>query len=155
MTVSKALRRLLRIRDLEEEQSRAVLESAIGELHNLETARGAVAERARRGRGLVKASARNGELPDRLSGLEESCTAERHAVVLDHWIGEARTETTTLREKFLAKRVERLQVETLIQEAEAQDKIDTDRRSQQAADEWYRVAPARRYREGRSGPAPK
>jgi hypothetical protein len=37
MAVSRALRRLLRIRDLEEEQSRLALESAIGDLNRLES----------------------------------------------------------------------------------------------------------------------
>jgi hypothetical protein len=36
MAVSRALRRLLRIRDLEEEQRRVALESALVELHRLQ-----------------------------------------------------------------------------------------------------------------------
>ena len=70
MAVSRALRRLLRIRELEEEQCRLALEAAIGELSRLEHAMAATAERDRRGRRLVEASARSGELRDRLAGLE-------------------------------------------------------------------------------------
>jgi len=58
MAVSRALRRLLRIRDLQEEQSRLVLESALGELHRLENAMTATFVRDRQGRSLVQASAR-------------------------------------------------------------------------------------------------
>ena len=43
------------------------------------------------------------------------------------------------------KRVERRQAETLIRESEAQEAIETDRRSQQALDNWYSF---RQYREG-------
>src|ERR1039458_373198 len=79
MAVSRALRRLLRIRSLEEEQRRLALESAIGELNRLEHALAATAQQDRRGRRLVEVSARSGELPDRLAGPEETGAATRHA----------------------------------------------------------------------------
>ena len=82
MPVSRALRRLLRIRELEEEQSRAALESVIGELSCLEKAVVVAAGRDRQGRRLVSSSAQSGELPDRLAGLEESRTAIRQGKVL-------------------------------------------------------------------------
>jgi hypothetical protein len=44
MAVSNALRRLLKIRAIEEEQSRLALESALGELNRLEVALAATAE---------------------------------------------------------------------------------------------------------------
>ena len=50
MAVPRALRRLLHIRSLEEEQRWLALESAIGELKRLERALAATAERDRRGR---------------------------------------------------------------------------------------------------------
>jgi hypothetical protein len=90
MAVSRALRRLLRIRELQEEQSRLALESSLGELNRLEDAMKATASQDRRGRLLLDASARTGELPDRVSGLEESRTATRIAAVLVPRI-EART----------------------------------------------------------------
>jgi len=43
-----------------------------------------------------------------------------------------------MREEYLASRVERRQAETLIQEAEARDTLDADRRSQQGLDDWFR-----------------
>ena len=87
MAASRALRRLLRIRDIEEEQSRLALESALSQLNRLEHALAATAERDRRGRRLVDASARTGELPDRLAGLEETRAAGRHAAALAPRIG--------------------------------------------------------------------
>ncbi len=94
MAVSRALRRLLRIRELEEEQSRLALESALGELNRLEASLAAAVERERRGRRLVKASAQTGELPDRLAGLEETRAADRRVFCSSQ---KSRTRKKTLR----------------------------------------------------------
>ena len=40
-------------------------------------------------------------------------------------------------QEFLAKRVERRQAETLIEETEAREAIEADRRNQQSIDDWY------------------
>jgi len=82
VAVSRALRRLLRIRELEEEQCRLALEAAIGELSRLEHRDGGNGRADRRGRRLVEASARSGELRDRLAGLEETRAANRLVEVL-------------------------------------------------------------------------
>ncbi|MGD0292560.1 MAG: hypothetical protein ABSB30_01775 [Terracidiphilus sp.] len=137
MAVSRALRRLLRIRELQEEQSRLALESAIGELHRLEHALANTFERGRRGRSLVQASAQTGQLTDRLAGLEETRSAGLHAAALGPRIGNMGEEVTDRREEFLSKRVERRQAETLIRETEAQEAIEAGRRGQQALDDWY------------------
>lgn len=145
MAASRALRRLLRVRDLEEEQSRLALESALSELNQLEDALKATVERERRGRRLVESSARTGELPDRLAGIEEMHAADRLFAVLEPRIAAKEEEVTARRQEFLLKRVERRQAETLIRESEAQEAIETDRRSQQEVDNWYSF---RQYREG-------
>jgi hypothetical protein len=137
VAVSRPLRRLLRIRNIEEEQSRLALESALGELNRLERALLATAERDRRGRWLVEVSARTGELADRLAGLEEGRAAARHRAALAPRIADAELNAAALREEFLAHRVERRQVETLIREAGARDVIEAGRRGQQALDDWY------------------
>jgi flagellar biosynthesis chaperone FliJ len=138
MAVSRALRRLLRIRDLEEEQCRLALESAVGELNRLESALTAAGERGRRGRRLIDASAHTGELPDRLAGIEEIQAASRFAAVLVPRIAEVEQNVADLRQAFLVKRIERRQAETLIQETEAKDAVEASRREQQALDDWYR-----------------
>ncbi len=137
MAVSRALRRLLRIRDLQEEQSRLALESALGELHRLENAMTATFERDRLGRSLVQTSVRTGELPDRLAGLEETRAASRHAAALVSKIDQAEEEVQDRRQEFLLRRVERRQAETLIQATEAREAAESNRRSQQALDDWY------------------
>jgi len=137
MPVSRALRRLLRIREIEEEQCRMRLEAASGELHQLTAALEATSERDRRGRQMVSASAHSGELPDRLAGMEESRTAARFADFLVPRIAAQEKQVAQLRQEFLEKRVEHRQVETLIEETQAKDAIETDRRSQQMLDDWY------------------
>jgi flagellar biosynthesis chaperone FliJ len=137
MAVSRALRRLLRVLEIEEEQSRLALETSVGELGTLERSLTATRVRERSGRRLVISSAQSGELPDRLAGLEETRAASRRAVVLVPRIADAHAEAAALREAFLAKRVERRQAETLVRETEARDATISGRRSQQALDDWY------------------
>ena len=139
MAVSRALRRLLRIRELQEEQSRLALESGLGELHRLEKCLAAAVERDRRGRQLVVTSARTGELADRLAGLEEERIGIRSAAQLRSRISAAEEEVVGLRQAFLDQRVERHQAETLIEETEARDEIVAVRRSQQVLDDWHRA----------------
>lgn len=138
MAVSHALRRLLRIRELEEEQSRLALESTVAELNSLERALVAAAERDHQGRLLIGASAHSGELPDRLAGLEEMRAATRRTTALLPRIEDVKLDVTAMREAFIGKRVQRRQAESLIQATEAQDAIEAGRRSQQGLDDWYR-----------------
>ncbi len=137
MAVSRSLRRLLRIRNLEEEQSRLALESALGELRHLESALSATVEQDRRGWRLATASASTGELTDRLAGLEETRAASRRAAALGPRIAGAELDVSALRQEFLVMRVERRQAETLITEIEARDAAAAGRRSQQALDDWF------------------
>jgi len=137
MSVSSALRRLLNVRDLEEEQGRVALESALGDLSRMQKAAAACGERDRRGRRLVEASARTGELADRMAGLEETRAAGRDTAFWAPRIADAQFLVAALREEYLAKRVERRQADTLIQEAEAQDAVESSRRTQQGLDDWY------------------
>ncbi|MGA3160570.1 MAG: hypothetical protein ABSC77_05080 [Terracidiphilus sp.] len=137
MAVSRALRRLLRIRNLQEEQSKLALESALSELHRLEHVLAAAIERNRRGRSLVQASAQTGQLLDRLAGLEETRSASLHAAALGPRIDALGDVAVDRRQEFLLKRVERRQAETLIEETEAREAIEDGRRGQQAIDDWY------------------
>jgi hypothetical protein len=150
MAVSKSLLRLLRIRDLQEEQSRIALASATGELRQLERASVAAGERARRGRRLVDHSALTGEVPDRQAGLEETRAAQRATLFLGPRIEDAEDRAGMLEEVFLARRVERRQAATLIEEAEAVQALETERRAQQSLDDWYRNQLGRREREIKS-----
>jgi flagellar biosynthesis chaperone FliJ len=137
MPVSKSLRRLLRIREVEEEQCRIRLESANNELTQLQNALQATVERDRRGRQMILASAHTGELFDRLAGMEEMKTAIRIATVLTPRIAEKEHQVSLLRKAFMDKRIELRQAATLIEETEAKDAIEAGRRSQQSLDDWF------------------
>jgi flagellar biosynthesis chaperone FliJ len=138
MAGTRALRRLLRVRELEEEQSRVALESAIADLRCLEHALAANLDRDRRGRALLQASAHTGDLQDRLAAMEESKAAKRVAAVIESRRPQAEEQVEQLREQYLAKRVERRQAETLIEEAAAREAVDADRRTQMGLDDWFR-----------------
>jgi flagellar biosynthesis chaperone FliJ len=151
MAASRALRRLLRIREIEEEQRHVAVESAVAELKRLELAQAATAERDRQGRRLLASSAYSGELPDRLAALEESSAARRHSAHLASRIESAQREVENLRHQFLLKRVERRQAETLIGEEEGRVGIEEGRRSQQAIDDWHRFRLHRSRTESATG----
>ena len=137
MSVSKALARLLQVRALEEEQRRASLESALGELAELKRAREAAGETERQGRALVGASAGSGNIVDRRAGLVEMEAARRRARRLAPRIADSQLEAGRRRQEFLDKRVERRQAGTLIEKAEAREEMETDRRNQRAIDDWF------------------
>lgn len=141
MPVSRSLIRLLRIRNLQERQSRVELESALAEVHRLEQALAAAKQRGQRGQRLVIASTHSAEvvdrMVDRIAGLTESHAAERHANALGPRIADAEQNAEELRQHFLERRVERRQAETLIAEQKASDAIDAQRRGQQTLDDWH------------------
>jgi len=137
MAVSRAMRRLLQVRVLEEELSQAALESAVGDLRRMEAALVAAQERERNGRRQVTASASTGELVDRIAGLEETRAAARHGAALRPRIAEAELEVARRRQEFLAKKIERRQVETLIRKTEAGDAVEAGRRGQRHLDDWF------------------
>ena len=147
MAVSRALRRLLRIRELEEEQRRLALEAALGELGRMEQALAATARRGSRGRRLVGLSARTNQAADRLAGLEQAQSSAHHAGHLSGRIEWAAGQVARLREELLASRVERRQAETLLDEATARESLAASRRGQQALDDWFAT---RRFRQEES-----
>lgn len=113
------------------------LESALGELRRLESALASSRAQERRGREHVTASARSGDVVDRIAGLTAAEAARRRALVLLPRIAAAESETAHRRQEFLSKRIERRQAETLIRESEALDAVQAGRRDQQALDDWF------------------
>ncbi len=137
MAVSKTVRRLLRVLDLEEESRRRELESAQAELTLLDAALRAAGEREREGRLLFTAGVRSEDLRDRLSGQTEIHAGRRRGAVLQQHIQQFMLVVNEFRAAFLEKRVERKQAETLVKAAEARESVEEDRRAQQSLDEWY------------------
>lgn len=137
MAVTNGLRRLLRIRDLEEEQSQIALGSALGELKALKNAQAAAVGRGRQGREVVADSIRSGSTENRHAGLIEGETAERHALMLQPRIAASEENASRLREELLVKRVECRQAETLIGDSEARVAAEAARRDQRGLDDWF------------------
>jgi hypothetical protein len=137
MAVSRAMRRLLHVRELEEEQCKAAVESALGSLRRLQGGLAAAQERERWGRRLVTAGAATGDLVDRVAGLEETGTARRQAAVLAMRIQEAEQNVVRRRQEFVAKRVERRQVEAIVQRAADEEAMEAGRRAQREMDDWF------------------
>lgn len=137
MLISRALQRLLRILDLEEEQRRMALDSARGELAGMERSRNAAVERQRAGRRLITAGMQRAELEDTLGGIAENEAGARHQAALDRRIAAQTINVSALREAFLSKRIERQQTETLIREAETEQRRLAERRGQQSLDDGY------------------
>jgi flagellar export protein FliJ len=137
MAVSRAMRRLLRVLEMQEEQAKVQMESALADLRRLERALNAAGERERAGRQLVKTSAMASESTDRLAGVEESRMASRQAAALKPRIAGAGAAVNERRREFMDKRVERRQAETVIERAEAQEAAEAGRRGQRESDDWF------------------
>lgn len=137
MAVSKALRRLLHIRGIEEEQRRLSLETALGQLASLKLAHHAAGERERQGHALMETGAKSGDTADRQAGLVEADGAHRRVLVLAPRIAASEFETSERRREYLDKRVERRQAETLLEKTEAADAMESGRRSQSAIDDLF------------------
>ena len=138
MPTTPALRRLLHIRELEEEQRRVALETALGHLSQLREALSTSALRRRTGSKLIRSSVQSGEMSDRIAGIEEVRVAENHASVLSRQLAKAEAEMARLRERFLAIRVQRLQAKSLIEQSDARAATEEARRLQQDLDDLYR-----------------
>ena len=151
MPVSEALKRLLRIRDLEQEQHRVALSSALAELHSIEEALSTAVQRERAGHKEFAAGARSGEIVTRHSAAVETAIGEQHRAALLPALSRAEAEAMRRRQAFLHKRMERRQAETLIQEAAAAEAIESARQGQQRLDEWFLARSARAPRGERSG----
>ncbi len=138
MQLSSPLRRLLRIRELEEEQKRLALEASLREVRRLRSALELTARRGKEGRLMLARSANSGTLTDRIAGLEEMRMAGRAGDALRVRLAEAEKQAVMLRESFIATRALRRQAETLVEERETRAEHEEERRRQQGLDDWHR-----------------
>ncbi len=129
--------RMVRLRQMEEGESRRALDLGLRELAQLENAWRAAQHRERAGRSLVARSATSGEIADRIAGLEESRSGSRRAAALALRIRVAEETVASLRQDYQSRRTSRLQAETLAEAERARETAAGLRRSQQALDDWY------------------
>lgn len=137
MAPVRTLERLLRVLTIEEEQEQAALESALSVLRYWESYLKAALERERRGRRLVVASASTGDGIDRAAALAETNAGSRMAAAMTTRVAKAQQNVAVQRERFLAKRLERRQAETLLRDVKARESVEQQRRVQRSADDWY------------------
>ncbi len=138
MAASKALHRLLGIRQAEEDYSQSEMKNAMAELQRLALAQETAYERGNRARALVASSAQTGELIDRIAGLQEMTTASRLQRVLVELIDAAKEKAEQKNQNLLARRLARRQVETLVEAKSAEARAETNRKTQLALDDWHR-----------------
>jgi hypothetical protein len=139
MAVSRGMRRLLQVLEIQEEECRAAMELARAEMKRLQQALTWSVERERGGRRLVAVSAATGEIADRIAGIEETHVAKRIATALAPRIAESESAVNARQQEFLGKRIERRQTETLIEEAETLENVEAGRRAQRDLDDWFLI----------------
>lgn len=143
MPNSKPLSRLLRIRELEEEQSRRALEAALGEMNRIDSVLGKTAEQEKSGRRLVTHSVRTGDSTGLVAGLEESRLAHNRAESLKDELAAIERLAVQQREHFLSAGIRRRQAETLVEESCARAEAEQSRRRQLDLDDWHRSSSMR------------
>lgn len=146
MPVSRALRNLLKVRNLETEQRRVMLKSAMSELHVLQDA---LAHARTRRTGARAAALELGLLDvlDRSAFLLQQDTEARLEKALEIRRSDASERAEDARVQFMQKRTEQRQAETLVQAAEKRETADMERRLQRTIDEQHmRRASAARKR---------
>lgn len=144
MPISLALRRLLRIRELEEEQSRIALETALGEMNRLKATLLGTAQRGQEARRLFASSLQSGNPTDRVACLHEMRATDNLAGALSRKLATAAPEMVRLRDRLLAKRIQRQQAESVIKECDARAKSEEERRNQRDLDDLNRARTKRR-----------
>jgi flagellar export protein FliJ len=138
MPVSAGLKRLLRIRELEEELSQSALDSAVTAREHFQRKLQLAVQRKQDGRTLWGASASAEQSEGRRIALEEMRMGHRLADFASDRLAEAEKQLSQRRESYLATRTRRRQAETLIEAAQCDDAQLALRRNQQELDEWFR-----------------
>ena len=139
MTSSRRLRRLHELRQIEERNQASLLQSATSELRRLSEARKDVRIREASGRALMMTIVQGEQMQDRVAGAVEAASASRISTVLARRIRDVTEDIARIRDRFVAKRIERRQAETLLSTAVELDALEAQRKSQLALDEWYRM----------------
>jgi hypothetical protein len=145
VAVSRGLRRLYELRQIEELQKASLFELAVAELDQLKNALEVAHIRKGNGRALVERSVMTGETQDRLFGVEEIAAAVRISAVLESRLRSAAEKVQRIRNEFLNKRLEKRQAGTLLESALEREAGLAQRKMQLALDEWTRL---RRREEG-------
>lgn len=137
MAGSRVLKRLARLRELEEEQSRLELEYAARQRAEVADGVNAAAEARAAGRRSFVRGVVEGDGLERVVGLTTMRQAEGRRTALLPYLAEADRQLALQRDEYLMRRTERRQVETLMAEQRAEEEREAARRAQQMLDDWY------------------
>jgi hypothetical protein len=113
------------------------MESSLAKLRFLQNALAATLEKTSQARALIASSVRSGEPVDRIAALQEMKATQRQMTILPARIAAAETDVASIRQAFLAKRIERRQVESLLDTEHAREVIEANRKSQSVLDDWH------------------
>ena len=151
MTRAGRLRRFRELRRLEEQDHATVLESARAELQQIDDALQQTSVRKMSARSLIEKSMGTGKTRDWIAGHAEIDSAERVRTILKKrkHLAEQRVESAQAR--YLAKRIESRQAETLLRAALHREEKAAQRRNQSALDEWFRGVCCTRATESDNG----
>ena len=137
MLVKRTLNRLLRLRELEEEQSRLELELAVAERNRAQQEIAFVTGRLEQGRRHFATGIVEQNRLARAAGLLETEEAGRQRLRLYPQLETADAEVARQQAEFLLHRTGRRQVETLVENERANGEVEAGRRAQQMLDDWY------------------
>jgi flagellar export protein FliJ len=137
MTVKRVLSRLLRLRELEEEQSRLELEAAVGNRNRVAQELTVVVHRQIQGRMDFVNGISEKDTAGRTGAVIEMEQARRQRLRIEPRLESADAVVMRQREQFMARRIGRRQVETLVDQERLAAREQAGRRAQQMLDDWY------------------
>jgi hypothetical protein len=137
--MSQSLKRILKVRKLIEDQSRAQLDLAMRNLAEVERGIASWERRGSASRELARAAMIDQDPESRLAAeVEESIcswTVERLKPVQENF----REQVVVRREQFLEDRKQTLQASSILSKIQAEVEAERLRKAQQALDEWYQT----------------
>ncbi len=137
MAPKKILQRLLRLRAIEEEQSRLELEAAMREQSRAQQQVALAGQELARGQAHFVEGIAIDHGATRAGGLMETEQARLRQTALKPRLAAAAEEAEQKRAMFMMNWTRRRQVETLVRESEQAAAHETGKRAQQMLDDWY------------------
>ncbi len=135
--MSRSLKRILKVRQLVEDQSRIQLEAAVRALAEVEQGIASWQRRSAASRDLARAAMFNEDPESRLAAEIEEELADWRVERLKP-IREARLEQVVVcREQFLEHRKLTMQTSSILSKQQAEAEAERLKKAQQALDEWY------------------
>jgi flagellar export protein FliJ len=147
----RALTRLLRLRELEEESKCLELEGAVAERTKVERILQGVMQRKATGRRDFAEGIESADRVRRADGLRALSDAHRQVQGLASLLSGAEDEVERVKRQLLMQRIARQQVEMLVTEARQVTETETAHRAQQLLDDWYGTRLRQRKK---TGPVP-